>query len=539
MKLRIGSSFILIFLLCISGFAQLNDAVSWSDKYEEEGFYKLLGETEDALFAERKYDSRFNSRSADVELIRYDKNMELTHAVEVRDLEKGSYSSMGSINTPEGVAHIYFQTTKSGKQIVSAQIFSHEDLRKTEIVDLTTFKIKTSSNQKVTDMGLGLPYSIYPMDYILSQDKSLLGLIYTQEKVGKSKESYYQYAVFDLFDGFKLLHNGDFYSDDKSNRYTINDIDLSNTGALNYLLKHYVRNSDTEHINRKPAYSFEVHHLTGDSTEYIYDIKKKGIFIDRLKLGSDDDGSVYVAGYLRKQPLGDILSNYVLSLDPEGNKRAEIRDKYRPREIEDMQGKEDDKLNEGFRILDVIVGTDLVYLVKQYVRRNSRNINNNFNTGAGFGRRNNNFGNVDYDWDFDEVVIEGVGKRSGEVQWITTNPRRQRDNNVDIRYFITGSYHLLNDNLYLIYNERLDNVERLVERKKLKTTDVPGDTTMPMIAKIDKEGKITYRFVNGEKRYHIPNTGVLIGQNDIYMINQRRDFDEFYLGVSGINLLDF
>lgn len=541
MKFQYWLPLFLLLVICSSVAAQMNDAVKWSDKYDEEGYYQLLGETENAVFVERKYNSRLNDRQADIELVRYDKNMEFTHAVEVRDLEEGSYSSLGSFDTQEGIAHLYFQTTKKGKQIVSAQIFSHEDLRKVDIVDLTNFKIKTSARQRITDIGLDITSYIYPMDYVLSRDKSKLGIFYTQEKVGKIKETYYQYAVFDLNDGFKMLHKGDFYSDDKSNRYLINDIDLGNNGDLNYLLKHYVKNIGKEHINRKPAYSYEVHHFTGDSTEYIYDIRRKDFYLDRLLLGSDDDGSIYVAGYTRKRPGGDIESNYVLSLDPLGDVKAETKDKYRKKEIKEMQGKEADELNEDFRILDIIVGDDIVYLVKQSIRRNSRNLNNGFNNGARFGNGNNNFGNIDYDWDFDEVVVEGVGKETGEVQWVTTNRRRQNDNAQDIRYFISGSYHLFDKSLYLVYNERLENIERLDSRKnkKLKSTDVPGDTTMPIVVRVDNQGKLSYRFLNGEKKYHVPNTGILIGKEAVFIINQRRDFDELFFGVSDLKMLDF
>lgn len=544
MKMR--SMLFLLGFLMLSYHAILGqgaDGVRWSDMYEDDGHYTLLTETSDGIIALRKYKTRNPDRDRDarLELIRFDNNLNITHAVEVEDLEESSYVDIKTIHSPEGIAHIYYQATKSGLIRISAQLFDVNDLRKIEIVDLATFKIKSDRNQRVSELS---DLDIYfPLDIELSQDRSKMVIFYNQEQVGKRRETNYQYTVIDIRNQFNILHSGDFYSDDRSNKYKIIDIDLSNTGALNYLLKSYKDDINTEFINKKPAYAYELHHMVGDSTDYIYDIKTKGKFIDRLALGNSNDASVFVSGYLRERPLGKITSSYFLALDESGNKISESRDKYRPREIEDMQGKKDTELDGEFKIVDLLVSDKVVYVLKQYISLNRTQMNNNMGfRNNGFGNNgfgNNNFGNMNYDWDFEEMVIEGYDKWSGEMIWTVTNPRRQEENQRFVRSFIKGYAQLVGQDLYLFYNESPENVERLRRREKLKRTDIPGDTSEPMIAKVTTNGDITYRSLRGEKRFHIPNTGVLIGKKNIYFIHSRSNFDEYRIGKGNIDILNF
>lgn len=510
----------------------------WSEKFGDDGHYTLLSEMNDGVIALRKYRTSTPEldRDARLELIRFDSALKISHAVELKDLEKSSYEDITTIASPEGIAHIYYQTTKSGKVIVSAQLFDLEDLHKTEIVNLAQFKIKTKRNQKITE--LNKIDILYPIDILQSSDKSKLVIFYNQEQVGKRKETYYQYIVIDVLNQFSILHEGDFYSDDRSDKYKIADIDLSNNGELTYLLKRYVENVKTEFINKKPAYAYEVHHMAGDTTDYIYDIKTKGDFIDQLIVSGDNNGNVYIAGYVRKKPFGEITSSYFLSIDRLGYATAESRDKYRPREIEEMQGKKDTELDDDFEIVDVLAGEDIVYVIKQYRRFNTTQLNNN----SGFRNRgfnNNSFNNLNYDWDFEEVVVEGYSKNTGEMMWSVTNPRRQEENQQFVRSFITGYNQLIGNDLYLFYNERADNVERLRKKEKLKWINMPGDHSEPVIAKINGEGDIKYRSLKGEKRYHVPNTGVLLGQRNFYLIHSKSNYDRFMVGKSGKEILDF
>lgn len=535
---------IIVFLIAshFNSFSQ-DDRVRWSEKYDEDGHYTLLTETADGVIVLRKDNTDYPDfdRGAYLELVKFDLDLKVSYSVELKDLEKSSYENVRTITSPEGIAHIYYQRTKSGEIIVSAQLFNLEDLRKTEIVDLARFKVKSRKDQRATELNdLDI---IYPIDVVLSQDKSKLGIYFNQEQVGKRRESYYQYVVIDVDNQFNALHNGDFYSDNRSDKYKISDLDLSNNGELTYMIKRYKEDVKTEFINKKPAYTYELHHMAGDTTDYIYDISTKGDFIDRLMVSSDDDGNVFVAGYIRKKPQGEITSAFFLGLDPLGYDLAKSRDKYRPREIEEMQGKKDTELDDDFKIVDLIAADDIVYCIKQYRRYISTRGNNNMgyrNTGFGTGGfRNNNFGDIDYNWDFEEVVIEGFSKNTGEMLWSVTNPRRQEENQQYVRGFIRGHHQVEGNDLYLFYNERPENVERLRKREDLKSTNMPGDQSEPMMVRVNSEGDIKYRSIKGEKRYHVPNTGVLIGEVNLYFIHSKSNFDKFMIGKAGREILQF
>ncbi|MFT6334002.1 MAG: hypothetical protein ACJATI_000734 [Halioglobus sp.] len=535
--------FISIFLLIQFNGSSQSDSFTWSEKFNDDGHYTLLTETDDGVVALRKFSTSYPEldRDARLELIRFDNTLQITHAVELKNLEKSNYEDVGTIASPEGIAHIYYQTTKSGMLVVSAQLFDLEDLHKTEIVDLAQFKIKTKRNQRITELN---EIDIYhPLDIVQSGDKSKLVIFYNQDQVGKRKETYYQYMVIDVANQFNILHKGGFYSDGRSDKYKVTDIDLSNNGELTYLLKKYKENIKTEFINRKPAYAYEVHHMVGDTTDYIYDIKTKGKFIDRLMVSSDDEGNVYVAGYLRKKPFGEITSSYFLGIDRLGYAIAESRDKYRPREIEEMQGKKDTELDDDFEIVDVMAGDAVVYVIKQYRRFNTTQQNNNIGLrNSGFGNNrigNNGFNNLNYDWDFEELVVEGFSKNSGEMMWSVTNPRRQEENQQYVRSFITGYNQLIGSDLYLFYNERADNVERLRKKDKLKWTNMPGDQSEPVIVRVNSEGDIKYRSLKGEKRYHVPKTGVLVGQQNFYLIHSKSNYDKYMIGKTNGTVLDF
>lgn len=526
---------IFFLLVCIINLHAQNEGLQWSEEFEDRGYYSILGESEDAFFVERKYNTRYNDRDVDLEIMRFNQDLELTHAIELRDIEETSYISIATVNSPEGLAHIYHQTTKGGMHIVSAQLISHKNLMKTEIVDLTRFKIKKNAQQNITQDG-NYQYT-FPLDILLSRDKSKLAITFDQEKVGRDKANYHQYCIIDLNNKFEILHEGDFYSDDQSNKYAFSDKHLSNSGKLTYAIKKYVRNNATEHINKKPAYDYEIHHMSGDTMEYIYDIKVRKEYIDKLTIGSDSEDNLYLAGYTRKQPFGDITKSFLMSLDPLGYERYTVKDPYTRRDIKQIVGKEDNELDDNFQTLEVIPSDEIVYVIRQYRRRASRT--SNFNN-AGFNNNQfNQFNNIFYHWEYDEVVIDGVGRETGEILWTAVNRRQQEDDNTYSRYFITGQVELVKNNLVFIYNEREENIQRLRRKDKVKQTDIPGDRTAITLARVNPDGDLQYIVTEEEDYYHLPERGSFIGTNSVYFFNHHKNYKKFVVGKSPISLLNF
>ena len=510
--------------------------IAWGEEYQDRGYYSIIGEADGAVFVERKYNTRQNDRDVDLEIMRFNSEMELTHAVELRDLEKGSYESIATINSAEGLAHIYFQTSKRGEQFISAQLFDHKTLRKTDIVDLVKFDILKKSQSMIRQDG-NFQFS-YPLDIILSNDRSKMAIFYDQEKAGKKKRYFYQYCVVDLMNGFTIMQKGDFFSDDRSDKYSISDRHLSNSGKLTYAIKKYVRNHSTEHINKKPAYDYEIHHMTGDSMEYIYDIRIRKEFMDKLTLGSDNEDNIYISGYYRKQPFGDITKSFLMSLDRMGYERYTTKDTYTRRDIKHIAGREDNELDRNFQTLDVLPAEDIIYIVRQYRRRGSRNAN--LNTGIYNNRfNNNNFNNLVYHWNYDEVVIEGVGKETGETLWTVINPREHEDDNIYSRYFITGQMEVMDNKLFLIYNEREENLLRNQRKEDLKRTDIPGDRTTITIARIKADGKLNYEYLEEEDHFHLPEKGSFISSENVYFFNHHKNYKKIQFGKNQCFRLGF
>jgi len=527
----------IVFLLAISMnvFGQ-NESIQWSEEYQDRGYYSIIGESEDAFFVERKYNTRLNNRDVDMEILRFNQEMELTHAIEVKDIEQSSYQSIATINSPEGLAHIYYQTSKKGEQYISAQLFDHKTLRKTEIVDLAKFDIIKRSEQRIRQDG---DYQFtFPLDVLLSRDRTKLAIVYDQEKAGKKKRNFHQYCVIDIANGFSIVQKGDFFSDERSDKYSISHKHLSNSGKLTYAIKKYVKNNSTEHINKKPAYDYEIHHMSGDSSEYIYDIKVRKEFLDKLTLGSDDEDNIYIAGYFRNQPYGDIKRSFLMSLDALGYERYTSKETYTRRDVKQIQGKEDNELDENFQTLDIFPTDDIVYLVRQYRRRGSRN--NGLNSGF-YGNRynNNNFNNLIYHWNYEGVVIEGIGRETGEILWTRVNQREHEDDNTYSRYFITGQVELFKNKLVFIYNEREENLQRIRQREKLKRTDIPGDRTAITLARVNSDGDLQYDVLDVEDHFHLPEKGAFLGKDQMYFFNHHKNYKKFYVGKTAASILDF
>jgi len=531
-RIHLITCFLLAFLINTN--AQEN-TIKWGGEYEDRGYYSIIGEAENAFFVERKYNTRFNNRAADIELIRFNHIREITHAVEIRDLEKDSYQSIATINSPEGLAHIYYQTTKSGRHIVSAQLFDHASLRKTEIVDLANFKIYNGARENVQeDLDFQLTY---PLDIILSRDRSKLAVMYEQERVGKSDLTFYQYIVIDLENRFSIVQQGSFFSENESNKYQVIDRHLSNSGRLTYAIKRYIKNISTEHINRRPAYDYEIHHMSGDSLEYIYDINVKKEYIDRLKIGSDDSDNLYIVGYLREKPFGEIYKTYMFSLDPIGYERYKSIEKLSRRDIEDITGRERDELDENFETLEVIPTDNIVYVIRQYRRRGQTN--RNINNGMFFNNGFNQFNNTIFHWEYDQVVIDGHGTQTGERMWTTVNPREQEDDNEYSRYFITGQYEIVDNMLVFIYNERQENIIKVRRNEDIKRTDIPGDRTMITMARVSSLGDIRYMAIGEEDDFHLPEKGVFVGDEKVYFFYQHRNMKNFFTGIASKEILEF
>jgi len=521
---------ILLLASFLQGNAQSENSYFWSDEIRMRAYVEVLAEVEDGYIVKAINNNRFLGRSEEIELIKYSKDFEEMYAVEVRDLEEFKYTDLETVATSEGILHVYVLTTKSGKQIYSGQLFSYDDLRKMDIVDLSTFNAKTKKAQRLEDLS-SLEF-LWPHEIRLSQDKSKMLIFNYQEKIGKRKETYYQYSVIDINSSFEILNEGGFYSDQASNKVKIEDLEVSDAGVVNLLLKTFDKNTSREFVNKKPAYDYELHHLTGnDSTDYIYDIKVERDFIDHLKITGDKAGNTFIAGFLREKPFNKIYGAYFLALDEKGNSFSKSRDEYRPRDIKDIIGKEKKELPLEYEMVDVLAGDGVVYVIKQYLDRDE-----NFNNVNAAGNMNRNFGNVNravnYQWFLENVLIECHSSATGELLWSTTNRRRQVNEGEYINEFARGKWFVQGSSLYLVYNERTVNMERMKSKEKLKRTDVPGDNTEVVICEIDGQGKAVYESLPQEKRMYASELGVFPSKDQLIFMISNSGKNRHRIGVT-------
>jgi len=284
---------LLIFILLSQCYFAQCQQIEWSDQYDLSGYKEMITVRDDNVYIKTwKKAKLFQSRRT-YEITKLDQNLKPIASTIVDDLEESLYYDLGTVAAEEGILHLYYQRTKDDRHYISGQIYSYDNLGKKDIVDLATFDAYGRRSQEVATISFIENW--HPIDFRLSRDRSKLLLMSREQMVGRDNLTMYQYKVFDLTGRIGSIQEGSFYTDDHSKRYDMIDVDLSNNGDINLLLKRYKETNAKEFIDRKPSYTYEAHHITGDSTEYIYDIQVKKEFIDNLKIGGED-GEVYIAG---------------------------------------------------------------------------------------------------------------------------------------------------------------------------------------------------------------------------------------------------
>lgn len=510
--------------LVATGFSQ--ERAQWSKEYERNGHYEILTERDGMLYLSYSAtNTPFYDQGSDMNILKVDAtSLNLVKDISVNNLEDHEYYGIQTVSAEEGLAHIYFHRSKNKQWVVSAQIYDYSNLERAEVVDLAKFDIL--SNDRNVGPDVFLEESRWPYGFVLSGDKRKMAVYSYQEKVTKGKQTLFQYAVIDLADSLKVLHQDEYLTAKESNHYRVKDMHLSDDGALYYLEKSYVDDRDLEFVNKKPAYIYSIIKLSGDSTDYIYDIAPKGDFIDNLKVGTGQNGQVYAAGYLSEKPFDEKVGMYFLSLDDNGYKVAESRESYSSRAIETIRRKEKDDLNKEYRVVDIMANGGVVYVVKQYrdvdVRRQ---MVNNF---GGINRANQWQSTTTFY--YENMIIEAMNPVTGDLMWIAVNPRDNSQMIDNLSPFMISTQFFLNENLYIVYNDKIENLERIRSGNKIKGANVPGDKVVPVVGRIDKMGRVDYISLDTEEeKSYVPYGGVFVGNSDLYFVRSR-NFRDMKIG---------
>jgi len=135
-------------------------------------------------------------------------------------------------------------------------------------------------------------------------------------------------------------------------------------------------------------------------------------------------------------------------------------------------------------------------------------------------------------------VVEAYDRNSGEYIWTAVNKRRQKELQSEIQGHYKHSVHLQGNELYLLYNETPDNIDRLRKREKLKRTTVSNTNTEPLLARISPDGKISYRSTTNDRRFHINDRSAILMSDGLYMLSLKSNYSRYKVGKADLSILE-
>ena len=93
--------------------------------------------------------------------------------------------------------------------------------------------------------------------------------------------------------------------------------------------------------------------------------------------------------------------------------------------------------------------------------------------------------------------------------------------------------------MYLIYNEREENLLRVRRNEDIKRADIPGDRTSITVARVNSTGDMRFQALDEENKFHLPERGALFGEKSLYIFNHHENYKKFYVGKADLTILDF
>lgn len=517
-------TYIYIFLFFAA--SSQNSESIWSREHKIDGYERILGVHENNVFLQRCLRGYFEDRKYSSELARYDSTGKVTHIIGVEDLETRDYQELYAVNTDKGIAVIYLTTDPKADKyfLLSAQMYSHEDLTPYEIRDLMQVRYRRIYKPRIKDFDTY--NSLIDIDFELSEDKSKLAIIYSEERIGKEKYSIFEYTVFDLTDGMKRIHDGYIETEGKSDLYINMDIAVSNIGDFAMLLKEYREDRNLEFYGKNPSYKYSIYYEPRSQEPFIYDIPIKKYFVDEMRLAISDYGDVYLTGLLRNKPGNNVYGTVFTKLKAEGNLDFYLEDTFSKKEIKTIRLKDKDRLQDEYEVVDIRITDNIVFGVYQYSNilqdRDESRLNNRFAFGQVPTRINEYYHKQN-------LFVHGFDLASGDRKWTVVNPRRQSDYD-DYEYFTFGNLSLYKGNLFMVYNESLDNHSRVRIGKAPKTVWFPRQRTTVTMVKITPRGVMSDQLLSSEDHYYVPYQGFYINHDELILLKMKKNYKQFNLG---------
>ena len=521
---------ILSTLLLLTVGTAIGQSVShqWTAEKRLPGYQQIIAQKDGAIYLERSLYGTLGNSEYEPEIARYDQQGNITHIVEVAGVETKPYQVFASVDSPEGIAALYLTTDDREKQYytVSAQLYGHADLVPGAIVDLMKVKYHSDSKAKIRTYRAGQQLFI---EQVLSPDRSKLAILMTEEQVGRRKSTVMTYSVFDLEDNFRELNSGTIETENSSDQYLLQDLDVNNVGELSILMKEYFADSSYEFIDDKASYRYSLYFNTTNTTSYIYDIYVKSVFIDDMQAAIDDEGTVYVTGLTREKPENDVYGTRLVKLMPDGILAYDKVRAFSEKEIKIIRNKNRDHLQSQFTTIDARVAQGIVYLIHQYSQLQISFRNQDMRFGTFGNTMPLHGGQRELFYDKENVIVQAYEPANGNMMWMANNPRRVEDQD-ETEYFSFGNIHLHDNGLLFLYNERPDNIARIKQNERPKQLNLPRGRGSVTMVRISDTGRITYDIVGDRDNFHIPTQGSLLTGNTISTLAVQRGYSRFKIG---------
>ncbi len=505
--------------------AQSDYHMIWSEIEKDQAQIHLIS-AKNGIFVQGEKSELFKSKKQFF-LTRFDNNLNFTESVLLGDLKPENYFNLETVDTPDGLAHLYTHIGRRNRKInLSVQYYKHDNLSKGQNSKLIAFDIRNKPTLHLYDgsISVGEP----PFSVIQSDDRSKVCVFIKQEKVGKRKVTNYQYAVFDALEGFKLLHQGDFDSDDISKKYSLIDNHLSNKGVFMVLLKKYNRKRTKSTKNKKPDFIHQLYYFASPNNSFSYDVNIKKYFVEDINILSDSYGNALLAGTLRLKSKNKVIGHYLLKIDSTGNELFENIDRFSIDDIDVISTMSKDYISRKYQTIDLLSNDTFVYIVSQYIDVVQ---NDNYRYEGRFYRQNYLNLNREY-FDLRTVIIDAYNIMSGEKVFLTTIPINHVEWLGKFRqpYFTSNTFKILDNNLFMFYNERYDNFERMKNNKRLKDMEVSRTRSVSAIASVNNKGDVFINPLDSKDNMYLSPNGVLLDNYKLYFIKQSSDLSYYQVG---------
>ncbi len=248
--------------------------------------------------------------------------------------------------------------------------------------------------------------------------------------------------------------------------------------------------------DRKPNYKYHIIGIFNKGKEIKdYEIKLSDKFISDLQFKFDGENTLVVAGFYSETDASNIKGSFFMKINLET--KEVIKETLKPFGFEfivsglsekeqEKQKKKEEKGKEiemmDFDLDDIILHENGSYslIAEQFDIQTYQTYQPGANGAPGTWTTH-------YKYYYNDIIVVNISKE-GEINWMTKLNKYQASVD-DGGYYSSYVYTVVDNNIYLIYNDHPDNLDQTQESKFKSYRR--GKETVQMIVEINDEGKVT------------------------------------------------